>query len=201
MYQSLTILAVVTIDKASQIMSKSVLAPSVILGLIVSSFTSHAADESIAEIMLASKLDESRGYCIDIAGGQGANAPIERGLQAHTCYNYTGGILEDQGFDVALLAENQFRITYFDVCMTASSVEQGATLGLKPCDGSKEQSFSLTAQGNIVSQSEPSLCVTVNSTEKKEGRGGSPAHVMRPISLELCEADSSDYQIWMTNTL
>jgi len=32
------------------------------------------------EIMLADELDDTRGYCLDIAGGKGA---IEKGLQAN----------------------------------------------------------------------------------------------------------------------
>lgn len=60
-------------------------------------------DNDVVEVMLLSQLDESRGYCLDIAGGQGTNAELDKGLQAHTCYHYTGSILEDQGFNAALI--------------------------------------------------------------------------------------------------
>ncbi|MGH1479196.1 MAG: hypothetical protein ACRBM6_10845 [Geminicoccales bacterium] len=55
-------------------------------------------------------MDETRGYCLDIAGGRGKEAPLGHGLQAHTCYHNSGGVLEDQGFDAALIDEGQFRI-------------------------------------------------------------------------------------------
>ncbi|MGO3737589.1 MAG: hypothetical protein ACTJFV_10820 [Moraxellaceae bacterium] len=70
----------------------------------ITSDTSVASnDNDVVEVMLLSQLDESRGYCLDIAGGQGTNAELDKGLQAHTCYHYTGSILEDQGFNAALI--------------------------------------------------------------------------------------------------
>lgn len=37
--------------------------------------------EKLVEVMLADKLDEPRGYCLDIAGGKGKNAPWIRGYR------------------------------------------------------------------------------------------------------------------------
>jgi hypothetical protein len=62
---------------------------------------------------LVEAIDKSRGYCLDIAGDKGASAPLDKGMQAHTCYDYTGGLLEDQSFDEALLNQRQFKIVYF----------------------------------------------------------------------------------------
>lgn len=153
------------------------------------------------EIRLTADLDDSRGYCLDVAGGQGTSAPIERGLQAHTCYDYTGSILEDQAFDSTLLSNAQLKIPYFDVCMTASTTQVDASLMLEPCEGIETQAFMLEESGRLVLKSEPDLCVTVSSTEKKEGRGGSPVHVMRPVSLQLCSVENKDYQTWKTYSL
>jgi len=161
----------------------------------------QASSDNLVEVMLVSTIDESRGYCLDIAGGKGARAPIDKGLQAHTCYNYTGEILEDQGFVPELINQGQFKISYFDVCMSASSLTQGASLDLAKCDQSQEQLFSLKSNGHLIVQKEPELCVTVNGTKKKEGRGGSPVHVMRPLSLELCNDAKADYQKWSVKKL
>ncbi|MBX2808226.1 MAG: RICIN domain-containing protein [Cellvibrionaceae bacterium] len=162
---------------------------------------SQAGNDAVVEIMLASDWDEPRGYCLDIAGGQGAKAPLDKGLQAHTCYHYTGGILEDQGFDAALIDQGQFRIAYFDRCMSVSSIAEGAAIALAQCDKSDTQQFTLQANGQLVTQNNPKLCVTVNSTEKKQGRGASPVHVMRPLSLQLCDNASHRYQTWAINAL
>lgn len=155
------------------------------------------AEQKLVEVRLVDTIDEDRGYCLDIAGGKGANAPLDKGMQAHTCYDYTGGLLEDQSFDEARLKEGQFKIVYFDICMTASAVETDASIELASCDDSLDtQQFSLEENGNLVMKSKPELCVTVNATEKREGRGAKPVHVMRPLSLQACSEDNAKYQTW-----
>jgi hypothetical protein len=156
----------------------------------------------LVEIRLVDDIDENRGYCLDIAGGKGTSAPVENGLQAHTCYDYTGALLEDQGFDVELIDAGQFKITYFDVCMVASSNEAGASLMLAACDSASAlQKFSIEENGSLVLNDNPDLCITVSSTEKREGRGATPVHVMRPITLESCSADENIYQAWKVYSL
>jgi hypothetical protein len=152
--------------------------------------------ENLVEVQLADRLDDARGYCLDIAGGRGKNAPLDRGLQAHTCDSYTGGILEDQGFDEALIEKGQFYIPYFDVCMEVPSVAVGAPITLGSCAGRDTQKFTLKDNGQLIIQTDPKLCVTVNSTEKREGRGGSPIHVMRPLTLQPCDEANKTYQTW-----
>lgn len=157
--------------------------------------TVYSSDELI-EVRLVDDIDESRGYCLDIAGGRGTDAPVDKGLQAHTCYDYTGSLLEDQSFDAALIEQGLFKIPYFDVCMTASSTEKDASIMLEGCESADTQLFSLESDGKLTLQANAELCVTVSSTEKREGRGGTPVHVMRPLSLQPCSHDDSAYQIW-----
>jgi len=169
-------------------------------GLIAGTVQTVSA-ETLVEVRLASNIDESRGYCLDIAGGRGTKAPLDKGLQAHTCYDYTGSLLEDQSFDADLIEQGLFRIPYFDVCMTASSTTSGAAIMLEPCESSDEQLFSLESNGNLILQANPDLCVTTSSTEKREGRGGTPVHVMRPLSLQPCSDENSDFQSWSVFSL
>ncbi|WP_298815401.1 ricin-type beta-trefoil lectin domain protein [uncultured Roseibium sp.] len=165
------------------------------LGLATQALPAQSAG-NLVEVQLTDRLDDARGYCLDIAGGRGKNAPLDKGLQAHTCYNYTGDILEDQGFDEELIGKGEFRIPYFDVCMTVPSVETGAPIMLDQCGDTDTQKFTLNDNGQLVAQADPKLCVTVSSTEKREGRGGSPIHVMRPLSLQPCEEARKSYQSW-----
>ncbi|MEL6965183.1 MAG: ricin-type beta-trefoil lectin domain protein, partial [Pseudomonadota bacterium] len=151
--------------------------------------------------LLVDELDEARGYCLDIAGGPGKNSPLDKGLQAHTCYHYTGGILEDQGFDETLIDEGQFRIPYFDVCMSIPSVEAGAPISLDQCSTAETQQFTLKPDGQLVATADPGLCVTVSASEKREGRGGTPVHVMRPLSLQPCDDAVKSYQTWSLHNL
>ena len=162
------------------------------------SSSSTGASAELVEIKLVDTIDEDRGYCLDIAGGKGERAPLDRGLQAHTCYDYTGELLVDQVFDTALMKQGQFKIPHFDVCMTASSVAQGAGIELASCSGADTQKFSLESNGQLIASTKPELCVTVSSTEKREGRGSSPVHVMRPLSLQPCADSTKAYQTWTT---
>ena len=159
------------------------------------------AAENQVEVMLTDELDEARGYCLDISGGKGKRARSERGLQAHTCYHYTGVILEDQGFDASGIEEGQFRIPYFDVCMAVPSVTEGAAIALGQCGDGEKQKFTLTRDGQLVTQADPKLCVTVDGANKREGRGGKPVHVMRPLSLQSCDDAKKTYQTWSLNSL
>lgn len=90
---------------------------------------------------------------------------------------------------------------YYDVCMAASSVDIGSDILLEACNDSDTQIFNLQENGQLSLQENPELCVTVNATEKKEGRGGSPIHVMRPLSLQSCDTAQQDYQSWTINEL
>jgi len=87
-------------------MKKLISSSLITLGLIAGmAFAVQAAEsateQKLVEVRLVDTIDEDRGYCLDIAGGKGANAPLDRGMQAHTCYDYTRGLLEDQSFDEA----------------------------------------------------------------------------------------------------
>lgn len=164
--------------------------------------TSSAPGAKLVEIRLIDAVDEARGYCLDVSGGKGEGAAVEKGLQAHTCYDYTGSLLVDQSFDAALVASSgEFKIPHFNVCMTASGTQVGASLQLTACEGKDTQLFTLKPDGQIVLQSNDTLCVTVSSTEKKEGKGGDPKHVMRPVSLQACSAENAIYQKWKTFSL
>ncbi|GAD03897.1 RICIN domain-containing protein [Agarivorans albus] len=182
-------------------MKASLLTISAALLTVTPFLAQSSADENVAEIMLVSNLEEARGYCLDIAGGKGANAPLDKGLQAHTCYNYTGEISEDQGFDISLISKGVFRIPYYDVCMSASSLELNASIELQECNSSENQKFSLNDDGQIVLNTDSRLCVTVDGDNIKEGRGGSPVHIMRPLSLELCDESKNEYQVWTIKPL
>lgn len=84
---------------------------------------------------------------------------------------------------------------YYDVCMAASSVDIGSDILLEACNDSDTQIFNLQENGQLSLQENPELCVTVNATEKKEGRGGSPIHVMRPLSLQSCDNRSTGLSV------
>jgi hypothetical protein len=85
--------------------------------------------------------------------------------------------------------------------MSVPSVKAGAAISLEPCSTVDTQKFTLKPDGQLVAQTDPELCVTVSSTEKREGRGGTPIHVMRPLSLQPCDDAVKAYQTWSLHSL
>ncbi len=167
--------------------------------LIGAPLTVPAQAGETVEVLLVDRLDEPRGFCLDIRGYK-QRARVDRGLQAHSCYSYQGQIGVDQGFDTAAIKAGRFHMPGFDVCMTASGSQASARLGLAKCDGSAPQGFSLAANGEIVAKSAPELCVTVAGGDSREGGGGQPVHLIRGLTLENCDAGRAKYQRWRVRT-
>ena len=164
----------------------------VVLGLLL--ITPSKADDNV-EIYLLNQLDDSRGFCIDIRGHK-LKAKIDKGLQAHTCYSYQGKISPDQGFDSLKLTKNQFFLPSFNVCMEASSLETSSNLKLGKCDRNKLQNFEWSNKNEIRLIGNKKLCLTVDQGQSKKGGGGTPVHLMRNLSLELCNKSLNSYQAW-----
>ncbi|MDA7703900.1 RICIN domain-containing protein [Candidatus Pelagibacter sp.] len=164
----------------------------VVLGLLL--ITSSQADDNV-EIYLLNQLDDPRGFCIDIKGHK-LKAQINKGLQAHTCYSYQGEISPDQGFNSLKLTKNQFILPSFNVCMEASSLKASTNLKLGKCDRNKLQNFEWSNKNEIRLISNRKLCLTVNQGLSKEGGGGTPVHLMRSLSMELCNKSLNPYQAW-----
>ena len=154
----------------------------------------------IVEIYSLNQMDDLRGYCIDIRGYK-SKAKINKGLQAHTCYSYQGEIAVDQGFDALKLTQKQFNLPAFDVCMEAASVTTSASLQLRKCDGEQLQQFDWDDEGRIHLIDNMKLCLTIAQGESRKGRGGSPVHLIRNLSLELCSDTLQPFQRWGTKKI
>jgi len=98
---------------------------------------------------------------------------------SHTCYSYTGSIIEELGFNESLTSNGLFQIPYFDVCMSVSPVTLGSAVALGRTDQSDTQNFTLESSGRLVSEANPEQCITFSGTEKNEGRGEFSVQVMR----------------------
>lgn len=146
------------------------------------------------EVYLLAKLDDDRRYCLDIKGYQ-ERAKVSLGLQAHTCYSYQGQVAVDQGFAEAKLAQGEFFISAFNVCMS-SKANEGASVSLTQCGGQNEQLFTLTESGEIHPAQSDELCLMVALGTPRQGKGGRPPHLMRELSFERCSPELADYQKW-----
>ena len=162
--------------------------------LVLLLITPSKADDNV-EVYLLNQLDDPRGFCIDVRGHK-FKAQINKGLQAHTCYSYQGEISPDQGFSPHKLSKNQFILPSFNVCMEASSLTPSANLRLRKCDQNKLQNFEWSNENKIYLIGNRKLCLTVDQGQSRKGGGGSPVHLMRNLSLELCAESLNSYQAW-----
>ena len=149
----------------------------------------------IVEIYSLDQMDDQRGFCIDIRGHK-SKAKVNSGLQAHTCYSYQGSIAVDQGFDSLKLDEDKFHLPAFNVCMEAVSNTASASLRLNKCQDEELQKFEWDSNGRIYLISNIKLCLTVAQGKSKKGGGGSPVHLIRNLSLELCGDTLQAFQMW-----
>jgi hypothetical protein len=155
---------------------------------------SKTIDDTV-EVYLLDQLDDYRGYCIDIKGYK-SKAKINKELQVHTCYSYEGKIAVDQGFSALKLTKNKLFLPAFDVCMEAVSAVVSSNIRLSHCRDEKFQEFKWDEKGRIHLISNLKLCLTVAQGESKKGGGGSPIHLMRNLTLELCSDTLNHFQIW-----
>ena len=154
----------------------------------------------IVEIYSLNQMDDNRGFCIDIRGHK-SKAKVNRGLQAHTCYSYQGKVAVDQGFDYSKLMKNQFYLPAFNVCMEAASVTASESLQLNKCRDGHLQRFEWDKEGRIHLMEGGKLCLTVAQGESRKGRGGSPVHLIRNLSLETCSDTLKPFQRWGMRTV
>ena len=153
----------------------------------------------IVEIYLIDPLDEPRGFCIDIKGYK-ESADIRKGLQAHTCYSYQGGVAVDQGFNFDQINNGEFYMPSFDVCMEAENANSSPALKLESCSKSDLQKFIMNKNGSIALENNKNLCLTISTENSREGGGGNPPHLIRNLTLENCNISQLKYQVWATRT-
>ena len=156
---------------------------------------SSQVSAEMVEIYSLDQMDDQRSFCIDIRGHK-SKAKVNLGLQAHTCYSYQGSIAVDQGFDSLGLDENKFYLSAFNVCMEAASNTASAALRLNKCQDEELQKFEWDSNDRINLISNIKLCLTVTQGKSRKGGGGSPVHLIRNLSLELCGDTLQAFQMW-----
>ncbi len=160
-------------------------------------FAINANAETPVEVKLIAPIEEDRGWCLDLRGGQNNGAPIG-GLHGHTCYTYNGrGPTPDQAFVMENIQErNEFRMVEFnDKCVTLYEPREGSFISMETCDGRKTQAIVMNETGQIIPKMMPELCLTIG-TVVLPGGGGRPLHIMRDISFEACDSSINERQRW-----
>jgi len=153
--------------------------------------------ETAVEVKLKAAIEEDRGWCLDLRGGQNNGAPIG-GLHGHTCYAYNGrGPTPDQAFVMEnILEKNEFRMVSFnDKCMTLYEPQAGSFISIETCDGRKAQAMVMNEAGQISPEVMPELCLTLGRVVVPGG-GGRPLHIMRDVTFETCDSKIEERQLW-----
>ncbi len=168
---------------------------SITAGLLMVAGVAHAETVEIDLLDLVDNIQD--GYCLDIAGGQGAQADPGNGLQGHTCYSPSGEVFVDQGFDSDRFAGGILYMPEFDVCAEIASIDEGAAVGLAACDGSDAQAFVFSGTGTITPAGATDLCLTLGQDTRS---GRSDANQIKALSLETCSDERAAYQGWGNRT-
>ncbi len=153
-----------------------------VLLLVASSPAVSRADVGL--LRTAHALDETRGYCLDIAGF-GATLRLDEPLQAHTC-KY-GGQLDDQRFEPR--ADGAIKASLADRCLAATALEPGARLVVRACRSTAAQRWT-QAWGRLSPDSRRDLCVAVaNVAGEIAGTPAliTPVYRRRDVALERCD--------------
>jgi hypothetical protein len=160
-------------------------------------FAINAHAQTPVEIKLIAAMDEDRGWCADLRGGQNNGEPIG-GVHGHTCYTYNGrGPTPDQAFVMENIREhNEFRMVAFnDKCLTLYEPKAGSFPSMETCDGRAAQLIVLNESGRITPEMMPELCLTMSSVVVPGG-GGNPLHLMRDVTFETCDSEVNERQLW-----
>jgi len=168
--------------------------------LIFSGFVSvlNTASADRVEVALAVNLGDTHNanYCIDMPGGQ-ENADPTRDLRVYTCYTYQGFVGFDHAMDSEAIANGQFHMIGFDVCMQAQGFTAGSVIAARDCDqGNSMQKFNLHADQTIRLEVTDNLCLSVGD-EISYGRNGPGGHEIRDLTLEPCSEDRASHQQWV----
>ncbi len=156
---------------------------------------SDSAFADAVEVALVHRLDSNQGnYCIDSVGARERAKP-EEGLQAYTCYSYEGNHGFDQIMESGEIANGQFRLINFDVCMQANGATAGAGIGVGKCDDTELQRFDLLSDRTIRLRSADELCLSVGD-DTRFGRGGPTGHQYKDLTLEPCSGERRAQQQW-----
>jgi len=160
-------------------------------------FAINASAATPVEVKLIAPIEEDRGWCLDLRGGQNNGEPIG-GLHGHTCYTYNGnGPTPDQAFVMENIQDkNEFRMVEFnDKCMTLYEPKAGSFISVETCDSREAQQIVINDSGRIFPKLMPELCLTLG-TVVVPGGGGSPLHIMRDVTFEACDSESNERQLW-----
>ncbi len=140
-------------------------------------------------VQLVDPLDEPERYCLDVPGFR-QRVRLDAPLMAHTCKPGA----DDELFTPHYPGPGQLYMKAYARCVAAEAAAIGASLYIRPCEGTVRQRFAFEANGRI-KLAGSDLCVAV-----ADGRGtptGGPSHLRRDVGLESCADVGASLSRWI----
>ena len=201
-------------DSSNDIAEASVAEAQSAAAIAAASVPAASPEPVLVELKLIDAQDDERGYCVDVFDHL-TRAQTIAGLQAHNCFLYFGrGPTEDQGFDAAFFAETgQLKVAYFDLCMEVHNPNPGAPgsfVALEGCAETPVQTFEMTAEGRVIPEVNPDLCLTIGDLTVPGGprivppgsglvfppANNDAVHTIRRLTFSQCSEDIAELQKW-----
>ena len=144
-------------------------------------------------LRVVAPLDEARGYCLDIPG-HSTGVRVDSPLQAQTCKHVIWN--QDGRFDVSAPGNGALRMPQYDLCLGVESASVAAQLVLPQCTGTDLQTWTVRDSGEIVLESFPQMCITIEDVLGRDA--GGPQYLIKGVGLDMCTPLASDRQQWTT---
>lgn len=144
-------------------------------------------------------LDEPRFHCVDIPGHK-SRVNTSRALSVHTCKE--GIWHKDELFDPAALKNGLLRMPEYDLCVTASTADDGASLVLTSCAGNGLQVWTYKNY-RLALKKHPGKCLTIGPEPSRLTGGGRrlpSRHMARSLALQPCAESAIERQLWRFET-
>jgi acetyl esterase/lipase len=156
--------------------------------LVTLATVSAAAIAETRLIRTLSPLDDSRGYCLDIAA-PGASAAVH----ARSCQY--GHSPDSQRFE-HVPAEPYLQSADHALCLTASEHRAGASVSMNPCSTDVRQRWNFS-WASLTPESRPDLCVTVAAHPAELAPTPvliAPVYRRRKVLLAACDTNMAELQ-------
>ena len=87
-----------------------------------------------------------------------------------------------------------WRLLNFDVCVRSASSNNPMNFSLIKCGNTQE--FVFIEDNTIRLKNNKNLCLTVAKGNSRNGGGGSPLHLIRNLTMQICNEQKSIYKTW-----
>lgn len=152
--------------------------------------TSPAQEFMGGNFMLQDALDAPKRYCLDLEG-YAYITDLDAPVIVHSCKE---GYFKDGTWMVDYPQPGQIYIPWYELCVAADALEEGADIVLQECSGSTAQRFSFREDGRVeaLSDRREKFCLAVGETSRPTGN-----NLRRETRMTNCEDTDASMTQWI----